>query len=529
MVTNINDETCCSKFFPTRWDTFLHLIQHHKGCESKFSNLGFHNKLKVQLSDYLVRDPEEENLLRLKYKNAKSKILDIEDVKTNKDIYKMDEKECVSKEETLENDETHSISNLNPIVLNVRSIENEDSESELEDIENLLSDFEDEEETDSNNINKEDDVDTLSVPLNSSFLVSKDAEGNNLGTSEQKAIYTTPEPPNLCDIKTEAISPTRKFTTIVHDDEFATEFMLEDNDLQGDLKPFYVWANGCVYFCKACKEMSFTDYSAFIKHIKSHQINGFVAYKKEYGEPFSVLNHIQCQICDEEILHDFNKISTHLRKKHKGYSVNTYFDIFVQKQNIQPIDFEATPSYHKIKLEKSTSPDFIPEDEIPKLSDHTLNNDSPPYQLDTKIATQRVSIDSLFSQEGSDCPQAFDSLAEDQCPNREESNHTESKNLLTYKEWVDKCDINCKSESCQYCCKDVIDFKLHTISDHGEIFEDYCDKYGIDITDPWTVTNFINCKLCKVRVKNNYPDIENHMKKFHQISGFTYYMENIKL
>eukprot|EP00090_Calanus_glacialis_P011092 TRINITY_DN19569_c0_g1_i1.p1 TRINITY_DN19569_c0_g1~~TRINITY_DN19569_c0_g1_i1.p1 ORF type:complete len:662 (+),score=160.18 TRINITY_DN19569_c0_g1_i1:112-1986(+) len=546
--TMIKDETCCNKFFPTRWDTFLHLIETHKGCENKFSTLGFPKKLEKQLKLYIIRDPEEENALRLKHPKPKNKIMDIGDVKNDTSVKKSnmnedEEEEYSSQEEATETDDTNSFHDLNPVVSNVRTVVKDYSDSELEDIENLLSD-EDEGDDKADHIEKEEvGKSIISTQLN--LQTFKMTEGistlpNELEGSSKvfpkmnfsKVINTPPELPNLCDIKTEAVSPTRTFTTIIHDDEFVSEFMLEDNDVEGDFKPFYLWANGCVYFCKACNEMSFDDYSAFFKHIKNHKINGLLAYKKKYGEPYSVLNYIQCKICDEKVLQDYNKICSHLRKNHKKYSVSSYYETFVDEKSVPAMEFKESLSVPEIKPEElSISPRIKVEGEAPRLPQLVDYNDSDSSDLplESKSVDVRVSIDSLLSPEGSIASQTLDSPVDDQCANREESRLTESRNLLTYKEWVDKCAIICKNESCDYTTGDVIDFKLHIISEHGQIFEDYCDTNGLEPSDPWSESKSITCKFCATKVKNNYPDVESHMKSVHKISGFTYYMENIQI
>ena len=525
--TMIKDETCCSKFFPTRWDTFLHLIENHKGCENKFTNLSFSKQLTKQLKLYVHKESEEESTLRVKYPKVRNKILDLEEVKgklkvKNFTMQEDVEAEYSSQEEAFDTDDNNSIPDLNPVVSNVRSITKNESDSELEDVENLFSDEDDDDEAD--HIEKAqvqgDFVSSQQTISNFKFTQDISSKPTELeGPSQKypeinngsKSMNIPLEMPNLCDIKTEegAASP-RKFTTIIHDNEFMSEFMLEDNDPEGDSKPHSLWANGCVYFCKVCKEMSFDDYSAFFKHLKIHRINGLLAYKKKYGNPYSVLNYIQCKICDEKVLQDYNKISTHLRKNHKKYSVSSYYEEFVEtKCEAIVTAIEEAPK-------------------LPQLVDYN-DSDSSDIPLDANTGDIRVSIDSLLSPEGSISSQLFDSSIDDQCPNRDESYLVESKNLLTYKDWVDKCNIICKSESCEYKTRDVIDFKMHIISEHGEIFEDYCDTNGLEPTDPWSESKSITCKLCESIVTNNYPDVENHMKKCHQISGFTYYMENIQI
>ena len=90
-----------------------------------------------------------------------------------------------------------------------------------------------------------------------------------------------------------------------------------------------------------------------------------------------------------------------------------------------------------------------------------------------------------------------------------------SKNLQTYKSWVDKCSMNCSTDKCQYKTKDIIDFKLHIISEHGYVFEDYCDEKGLEPGSPWSEIASLQCKLCKKSVRNNYFDVEKHMKESH--------------
>lgn len=434
-------KTCCSIFLPTKWDSFLHLNKDHHGQTKKFMSLGFNKRQRRELEKYTALGPK----LVAKHPTELSQIKDLQ--------------RASSEQRNIES-ETEPVLDENPsknLFIPLTSTNNrfgDKSDLDLADIEDLLSDNEfNEKEGEEGSFNTA--IDSVEEP-DSGELTSIHNVFEKSQKEEEDLI------PNFLD----------------NDCQFTSDFMLEDNDEDGECKPFYSWANGCAYFCKACRELSFTEYTLFIKHIKNHGLNGLLAYKKRYGDPYSVQNFIECKICNEQVIHDYNKIGAHLRKRHKKYSVSTYYDTFV---SIKPtVEIKLEESAYLEECFKQTSPVNCDDDEA------------------------NCEEDSTFGMSA-------------------------SEDLDTFKNWVNQCAISCKSDGCHFMTKEIFEFKEHVLAVHDQIYEDYCDIHGLGLSAPWTKVCLLPCKLCGINLSHNYGDVDTHMKENHMISGFTYYMEQNKL
>lgn len=73
--------------------------------------------------------------------------------------------------------------------------------------------------------------------------------------------------------------------------------------------------------------------SQFIRHLKKSHKNlaGLMPYKKVYGEPFSVVQQMRCELCGDSLLQDHEKIRSHLRGKHDNLCVRSYYEGVVLK------------------------------------------------------------------------------------------------------------------------------------------------------------------------------------------------------
>ena len=273
--------------------------------------------------------------------------------------------------------------------------------------------------------------------------------------------------------------------------DYSENVAYEDNDVGDQVGPHLIWANGSTYECRACNRFSANDQTEFVKHLRHHDIFGLKNYRTLHGDPFSELRSLECRICRGRMIHDYAKIYYHLYKFH-NLAVKEYFEQYVV--NRQGREEEGVFS-------------------------------SQP------MAQNQGDKGSVCKNDNSDNANAEEEEVEEDREEREEEEDEEvdeKREVEEYKLWVNQCQIACKHGGCDFETKSVIEFRMHTLSAHNQLFEQYCAEQEQEQDHAWSRVRYTVCLLCNSPVVHSQSNLNSHMLETHGMSGFQYYADNIK-
>jgi len=109
----------------------------------------------------------------------------------------------------------------------------------------------------------------------------------------------------------------------------------------------------------------------------------------------------------------------------------------------------------------------------------------------------------------------------------EETVDDEEGEVESYKSWVNQCEMKCLENACNYLTNNVIEFRMHTLSQHNQLFEQYCTSNHLSSQGIWTNLHHIACKMCHAKVVHSQANVDKHMVDEHNITGFQYYKDYI--
>jgi len=111
----------------------------------------------------------------------------------------------------------------------------------------------------------------------------------------------------------------------------------------------------------------------------------------------------------------------------------------------------------------------------------------------------------------------------------EDDDEEQEQEVADYKVWANKCLIECRHPGCEFTTRSVIDFRMHTLSNHSQLFEQYCSVYSLDRFCAWTRVLYTICRMCNDSVVHCQDSVDRHMLDNHQLSGFMYYKQHISV
>jgi hypothetical protein len=227
-----------------------------------------------------------------------------------------------------------------------------------------------------------------------------------------------------CEDRTETRVETE---SLLCDSNYSNEVSYEDNDIGESAEPHRIWANACLYRCKACNRFMTTCQSQFIRHLKKHhaEMPGLIPYKRVHGEPLTTAKKMKCGLCGSTLVQDHEKIRNHLRSRHDNLSVRKYYEDVVKGGQKQQQQQEEQQQQQKQKRQQQQqqqqerkgedSFDFL---DSPSLS--LLESDGEEEEMEEEMEDQMV-----------------DANRETESPLLDE----EELELNKYKDWVNKCQI----------------------------------------------------------------------------------------
>ena len=110
-------------------------------------------------------------------------------------------------------------------------------------------------------------------------------------------------------------------------------------------------------------------------------------------------------------------------------------------------------------------------------------------------------------------------------PNFEEAEETVSD----YKTWSNKCRMDCKHQGCNFSTNQHQVFRLHVLSVHSQLFEEYSEKYNLSPPCGWSILVYLKCQLCSSKVPNSQETLDSHMVERHGLSGLDYFNSYIQV
>ena len=111
-----------------------------------------------------------------------------------------------------------------------------------------------------------------------------------------------------------------------------------------------------------------------------------------------------------------------------------------------------------------------------------------------------------------------------------ESNFEEAEETVSdYKTWSNKCRMDCKHQGCNFTTNQHQVFRLHVLSAHCQLFEEYSEKYNLSPPCGWSILVYIKCQLCSSKVPNSQEILDSHMVERHGLSGLDYFNSYIQV
>ena len=98
-----------------------------------------------------------------------------------------------------------------------------------------------------------------------------------------------------------------------------------------------------------------------------------------------------------------------------------------------------------------------------------------------------------------------------------------------YKNWANKCRMECKHSGCVYATNQHQDFRMHVMSVHSQLFEEYCETFNVNSQSAWSSVVYVLCRLCCSEVPNSQESLDAHMVKSHRLSGLEYFKKHIQI
>jgi hypothetical protein len=231
--------------------------------------------------------------------------------------------------------------------------------------------------------------------------------------------------------------------SLLCDSNYSNEVSYEDNDIGESAEPHRIWANACLYRCKACNRFMTTCQSQFIRHLKKHHVEmpGLIPYKKVHGEPLTTVKKMKCELCGSTLVQDHEKIRNHLRSRHDNLSVRKYYEDVVkkggQKQQQQQEEEEEQKQQQQKQQDQQQQQQKQQQqqqEEEGKGEDSFHFLDSPSLSLLESDGEEEEMVDAMEDQMED---QMVDANRETESPLLDE----EELELNKYKDWVNKCHI----------------------------------------------------------------------------------------